>query len=150
MHGTEGLLRSTRNVETSRLTKTIGIYFLVVAMLFYFLWLTEVIPAMLQDTIPKSLTDVGLPTNGVHVIDLAIILPAIFLTGVLLLKRKPLASALAPAVLTFFVLMDITIGFLTLLMKWKGLESNATLAVVMFTLSGFSALLLIRFLKTVT
>ena len=41
-----------------------------VAALFYLLWLSAIVPAMLDGTTPQELVDVGLPTNPVHVIDL--------------------------------------------------------------------------------
>ena len=44
-----------------------------------------------------SVTDMALPTNPVHILDLAFFLPAVIATGVLLLKRRPLAYTVAPA-----------------------------------------------------
>jgi hypothetical protein len=39
--------------------------------------------------LPENLLTTGLPTNPVHVIDLAIILPGIFMTGIMLIKKQP-------------------------------------------------------------
>ena len=47
-----------------------------VGALFYLLWLSAIVPATLDGTTPQELVDVGLPTNPVHVIDLAVFLPA--------------------------------------------------------------------------
>ena len=98
----------------------IGFYFIIISMLFYFLWLSEIIPAIFQNTVPGSVVEAGLFTNAVHVIDLSVILPAIFITGVLLLKRKPIGIFLTPVLLTFFVLMNITIGILVVITRTKG------------------------------
>lgn len=129
--------------------KFIGIYFLIISVLFYFLWLSEIIPPLMQHTIPESLVDVGLFTNGVHVIDLAVFLPAIFITGLFLLKRNPLGFILTPVLLSFFVLMDITIGALAIVMKTRGIESDSTLTIIMGVLSMISLGLLIWYFKRI-
>jgi len=56
--------------------RTVSIYLALLAVLFYFLWLSEIIPALLARTIPQSIRDNGTPTNPVHVLDMAWILPA--------------------------------------------------------------------------
>lgn len=129
------------------MVRFIGFYFLIIATLFYFLWLSEIIPAIIHKAIPKSLTEVGLFTNGVHVIDLAIFLPGIFITGIFLLKRLSLGFILTPVILTFFVLMDITIGTLALVMKMNGIEINITLTAIMGILALVSLGLLIWYFK---
>ena len=82
----------------SRRAVTVVAWFLIVtAVLFGLLWLSEDVPALLAGTRPQSVIDMALPTNPVHILDLAFFLPAVIATGVLLLKRKPLAYTLAPA-----------------------------------------------------
>jgi hypothetical protein len=135
------------HVENKSLTRFIGIYFIIITVLFYFLWLSEIVPSTFQNTIPKSVSDAGLFTNGVQVIDLAIILPAIFITGIFLLKRISFGYILAPLILTFFVLMNITIGMLAVVMKIKGVESDLILTGIMGVLALVSLTLLIWYLK---
>lgn len=129
-------------------TRFIGIYLIIVAVLFYGLWLAEVLPASFHEMTPKSVTDAGLFTNGVHVIDLSVILPAIFIIGIFLLKKISYGYFLAPAILTFIILMDITIGSLVIIMSMKGIESNLVLAVIMYLLAFFSLSLLIWYFKS--
>src|ERR1035437_1665251 len=38
-------------------TKSTGIFLIVIAVLFYFIWLSEIIPAMLINTIPKRIVE---------------------------------------------------------------------------------------------
>lgn len=130
-------------------TRVIGIYFIIIAVLFYFLWLAEVVPASIQNTIPKSVAEAGLFTNGVQVLDLAIILPAIFITGILLMRRISLGFMLAPIILTFFILMDITIGALAVVMKVKGVEVDLMLTGIMSVLTLVSVSFLIWYFKDV-
>jgi len=132
-----------------RIVRFISIYFIVIAILFYVLWLSEIVPSIIKNTPPKSITETGLFTNGVHVLDLSVVLPAIFITGILLLRGKPFGFVLAPVILSFFVLMDLTIGMLALVMKTKGIESDLTLTAIMGTLALISLILLIRYFKNV-
>jgi hypothetical protein len=82
---------------------------IVTAVLFGLLWLSEDVPALLAGATPQSILDMALPTNPVHILDLAFFLPAVIVTGVLLLKGKPLAYTLAPAFIVFLVLTGIPI-----------------------------------------
>jgi len=137
------------NFQNKSLIRIIGIYFIIVSVIFYFLWLAEIIPSIFNNTQPNSLIETGLFTNGVHVIDLAVFLPAVFITGIFLLKRKSFGFMLTPVMLTFFVLMDITIGMLAVGMKMKGVESNLMLTAIMCIFTLISLALLIWYLRSV-
>jgi len=134
-------------LENKLAARFIGTYFIVIAALFYFLWLSEIVPATVQNTVPKSVSATGLFTNGVQVLDLAAFLPAVLITGISLLKRKPLGLIFTPMILTFFVLMDITIGTLAVYMKTRGLESDFILGVLMGAFALVSLSLLMWYLK---
>ena len=138
------------NFENKSLMRIIGIYFIAVSVIFYFLWLAEIIPSIINNAQPKSLIETGLFTNGVHVIDLAVFLPAVFITGIFLLKRKLFGFILTPIMLTFFILMDITIGILAAGIKMKGVESNLMLTAIMSIFTLISLALLIWYLRSIT
>ncbi|MBL7723915.1 MAG: hypothetical protein JNK27_07185, partial [Chitinophagaceae bacterium] len=125
----------------------VGIYFIILSVMFYFLWLSEIIPATVNKETPKSLQETGLPTNVVHVVDLAVFLPAIFITGILLYKKKLAGYILAPLLLSFFILMDITIGGLVVLIKHRGLEGDYSLTYIMAALTLFSIFTLIWYIR---
>lgn len=124
-----------------------GICFILLSLVFYMLWLAEIIPAIRRGEAPKSVKDTGLVTNIVHVLDLAVFLPGIFITGLLLVKRKKPGFIMAPVLLSFFVLMDITIGALVVFMKQRGLEGSYILTVLMGIMSGLSLMLLVYWLR---
>lgn len=127
--------------------KITGGYFMLIALLFYALWLKEIIPAITSGTAPAQLHDTGLFTNPVHVIDLSVVLPGMFITGVLLRQNKPLGYSLAPVFLVFTILMNCTIGYLAALMKVKGLTGDFSVSYIMAVLTVASVLLLVWFLK---
>lgn len=77
----------------------------LVPLAFYAIALSELIPAIANDEIPKNAQDFGLPTDFTHVIDMAIFLPAMGLGAFYLGQRKPIGYLLAGGLLTMLVEM---------------------------------------------
>jgi hypothetical protein len=132
-------------LRSSRFVMVIGIYFITIATSFYVLWLLDVIPASITQTTPNSLIGIDLLTNPVQVIDLSVFLPLIFISGLLTIKAKPLASILVPVVLVFLILMDITVAALTVVLVQEGFGGNMIVAMTMAGLGLFTFGLLIWF-----
>lgn len=133
--------------NNDKLVRITSIFFFFLSIVFYVLWLSVVIPDMKSTEVPQSLIDTGLMTNPVHVIDLSIFLPAIFIVAFLLWKKKRLSYLLTPVLLTFLVLMNLTIGFLHALMFDQGMAGNPSLIYVMVALSVFCLVLLNGYVK---
>jgi len=129
--------------------KSVGIYLIILSGSFYLLWLSEIISSLINNTTPVSIAETGLITNPVHALDLSVVLPGLMIIALLLLKRKPLGLLLVPAALTFGILMDITIGFLALAMKMKGMKSDISITIVMGVIALFTLFLLIRYLASI-
>jgi len=125
----------------------IGIFFVAIAILFYSLWLTEIITAAFKNEIPLTILNAGLLTNPVHVIDLSIFLPGTFVIGVMAVRRRPFATIFAPVLLVFFFLMDLTIATLSVMMKLRGVGGDYMVAIVMITLAAISLGLLVGFIR---
>lgn len=84
-------------------------FLLLTAVLFGFVWLSDIVPALIDGTAPVAASDVNLPTNPVHVLDLAFFLPAAAIVGGSLWQRRPLGYAAAPAMLVFVGLTGLPI-----------------------------------------
>lgn len=82
-----------------RARRFVSIVLLVIGTMFAALWLSEIIPALLEDRVPAALEDAGLATNPVYVLDLALLLPAAIWVGIALRRRRPWADVIAPALL---------------------------------------------------
>jgi len=139
---------TTPNKEINKLSntpRTIGVYLIAVSVVFNALWLTDVVTAILYDTLPKGLLDANLPTNPVQVIDLAIILPALAGTGILLFRGNRIGFLLAPMLLVFTLLMNLTIAGLNIVMLSQGLEFNRIITMVMLGLAVFNFILLLSY-----
>jgi hypothetical protein len=96
--------------------KAASILLAVVAILFYFAWLSELVPALVAGGVPQSVTQNGTPTNGVHVLDMAWILPAMGLAAFWLWRKQTLGYTLAGALLTFQILLVLAIISMTIFM----------------------------------
>ncbi len=129
--------------------KSTGAFILICGIFFYFLWLSSIVPAIIKNTVPVEITEIGMPTNPVHVLDLSIILPGLIITAILLLKKKPLGYMLAPVILTFFILMNIAIGILNIFLKMKGIADDYSVTIIMGVLTVVSLVFLLVFVRSV-
>ena len=90
----------------------LGLLLILLAFGFYLLWLSQDIPALVAGTVPLSVTQAGLLSNPVHVLDLGIFLPAFILTGISLLRNGTLGHVFAPSLLVFGLLTMLGIAFI--------------------------------------
>ncbi|HEX2728468.1 MAG TPA: hypothetical protein VHM16_01865 [Rubrobacteraceae bacterium] len=105
-----GLATTDFDVIKARFTegtpvRVASIFLAIVAATFYLLWMSEVVSALLSGEVPASVTDNGTPTNGVHVLDMAWILPSMVLAAVWLWRKRAIGYALAGVLLTFMTLL---------------------------------------------
>ena len=128
-------------------TKSTGIFLIVIATLFYFIWLSEIIPAILINATPKSIIESSLLINPVHVLDIAICLPALIITGIALIKKKNIGFLLAPTMMIFCIFMSIAIEAMVFVMKTKGFDANISLAIVFGLITLISSIFLSQYLR---
>jgi hypothetical protein len=98
---------AVRNVGPRLPRRTSAAYLLSVAGLFGFLWASQIAQAIVAGHAPEDVTRLGLVTNPVYTLDLALALPFLAFTGVLLLRRDRKASAMGLAALSWSVLMGL-------------------------------------------
>jgi hypothetical protein len=89
--------------------RVVGWYLIVIGGVFTLLWLSDIVPAMAGGRVPPGAVDLGLPSNPVHVLDLAFFLPAVIAVGRLVLLRRPAGLTLAPAAVVFLVMTGLPI-----------------------------------------
>lgn len=89
--------------------RTTALFLLLIAVLFAFTWLGQIVSAVMSGQLPAALKDAGWPMNPVYVLDLGFVLPLLALTGLRLLTRRPGAERLAAALLVFLPLLALSI-----------------------------------------
>jgi hypothetical protein len=97
---------------------------IVLATVFALLWLSEIVPDLLAGRGSTSAGDYQVPTNPVHVLDLAIFIPAVAVSGVLLLRKRPLGYATAPGMLVFLALTCVPITLTPLIADLRGHDAE--------------------------
>jgi hypothetical protein len=127
--------------------KTVSTFLAVLAMLFYFLWLRELVPSLIKGTVPKSITDSGLPTNAVHVLDMAWMLPVMLMTAVWLRQKQPVGYTLAGILLTFIFIMGLALISMTAFMKRLNQPVEMEIIAFFGMMSTASLFVLIWYLK---
>jgi len=117
-------------------------FLMITAVLFSLLWLSEDVPALVTGKTPQSLIDLALPTNPVHILDLAFFLPAAIVTGALLIKRRAFGFVVAPAFSVFLILVGLPILLTPVIQAVRGQEANWGITVPIGILTVFSAAVL--------
>jgi len=97
-----------------RTRRALGSALSILGLLFYFIWLSEDIPALLNGTVPLGVTQAGELVSPVHVLDMALYLPALIVTGISLWKNRSLGYVFGLPLLVFIILTFLAIGFIFL------------------------------------
>ncbi len=127
----------------------LAILFIIVAAMFYMLWLKDLIPAIINNEVPKSVTDYDLLVNPVHVIDISFALPGLIITTVFLLNKHSLGYLLAPIALVFIIVLTIALAAMVIMTRIKGISEDATIAIIFIILSFISIGFLWAFLRNI-
>lgn len=102
----------------------VGGVLVVVPLLFALLWLGEIVPDLLAARPSRSAALWRVPSNPVHVLDLAFLLPAVLVSGVALLRRRGLGYATAPGMLVLLGLTCLPILVTPLVAVARGVDPS--------------------------
>jgi hypothetical protein len=120
---------------------------MLTGILFTCLWLSEIVPALAQGTIPASITEVGLPVNPVHVLDLAFLLPAVILAGVVLRRGHPFGIVVAVPLTTFLIAMGLAIDAMVVVMRARGVDVALAMPAVVTAIVAIAAGVIVVYLR---
>jgi hypothetical protein len=120
-----------------------------IGAIFYLLWLSDIVPAVLDGTTPEVLVEAGVPTNPVHVLDMAVLLPAALLAGTLVARRRPMGYVLAPMVLVAMVFIALGIVSLMGVLAVRGEEASPGVAAGIAALAVVELLVVDRLLRAI-
>lgn len=138
----KSLLHNTRSKASS-------VMLMLIAVLFGSLWLSEIIPALLSDSIPANLVETGLWVNPIHVLDLAFLLPCMIITSNLLWRDEFYGSLLAVPLLVFSVAMGMGIIAMFIISASQGIAIPLPAAILVCLIMLLSACCSYLFLKEI-
>lgn len=133
------LRREPVTFPAGRTRRTAAAVIAAVGVLFGGLWLGELVPALLIGEVPASLVEAGLWVNPIHVMDLALVLPAFIATGLAALRQQQVGLFWLGPWLAFSVLMGSSIIAAMLLMTAAG-EGDAVPVAVMVSVVVLASL----------
>ncbi len=142
-----GSIRVQGWFNTERNVRGAVIYLYFFAALFYVLWLSEIIPAIMNNSVPAVLSQTGLFTNPVHVLDLSFLLPGFIITALLLKRRDALGYLFAPSIMTFSIVMTLSIATLIFYEIAGGFSTDYSPAIAMTIFALVSVLMFRYFMK---
>ena len=138
------LLRGTPVAYSQGHSRTFASWVVIATgVLFAGLWLGELVPALLNGTVPASLTDAGLWVNPIHVIDLSMVLPGFIVCGVAARRGRDHGLFWLGPWLVFSVLMGSSIIAAMVLMTVRG-SANTVPATAMVSVVVTASLLAVR------
>lgn len=85
-------------------------YLLITTVLFALLWLKDIIPAIVNDTVPSGLKGTGMVTNPIQTTDLAFGFPLALLSAIWLWQRRSWGYVLAGAFLVYDVIESVSVA----------------------------------------
>ena len=98
----------------------------------------SLLPALLAGRVPEEVA--SYTTLVTHTLDLGVIVPAVFATGVLLLRQSPLGDVVAPTLLVMSTLLGLTIAAATVAQALAGYPYTAAQLVTLVAPFGLLAL----------
>jgi hypothetical protein len=129
--------------------KSIASLLIIIALMFYGLWFSDILPAIFNNSVPESVSNYSLLTNPVHVLDISFMLPGLIITSVLLIKRKKTGFILAPILLVFTIMLSLSLIAMAVLLKVRNVSENLSLVWIFSLLAISSCIFLYLFLRRV-
>jgi hypothetical protein len=137
-----------RDLFTAAPRRTSSVFLLTVAALFYILELSTDLAAIMAGTVPAGLRETGLLVDPVHVLDMALVLPAMIIAAVSLWRGGSLGYLLAPPLLAFLGTLTIAIGGMFVSMAASGIPIVWPMVGVFAVSATLSFVLLARLLMS--
>jgi hypothetical protein len=125
-----------------------GGFMLFITILFYLLWLKDLVPPLIEGKAPPMVMENDYIINPVHAIDLSFMLPGLIIVSILLFRKHPLGLLLTPVVLVFIITLTIALAAMILVVFSRGIEESAGLVYVFAALAVVSGIILMLFLRS--
>ena len=137
---------------SSRLPRIWIAVFLFIAGLSLLVWLMDIIVGLTTRSVPFTLGPYT--TETTYIIDLGIILPAVYLAGILVLRRSPWGTLLASILITINVTIGLAVTSQSLVQAMDGIiltpAQYATYAAPFILLSFFAVGLLVSIQRNIS
>ena len=128
--------------------RSTAVFLWFVVATFLMLWLSDIVPALLDGVQPESLAESDTPTNGVEVLDLALLLPAAALTGVWVWRAQARGYVFATCLLSYIVVLGLALGAMVVGLAAADLDADPAVSVAFIIVSTVAAILLAAIVRS--
>lgn len=128
--------------------RTTATFLIVVAVLFAFLWLSQIFGAISSGRLPAAIADLNLPTSPVYSLDLAFALPGLAVTAGWLIRLDRRGPASAVASLAFLVLLGLSVLAIFAFEAVAGAALEVAPIAIFGVVTAIAAVLLVRAIAT--
>jgi hypothetical protein len=143
-----GLIRTGMGARLMGPEVRLPAWFLIAMPAFFtLLWFSEIVPDLLAGRPSTSAATYNVPTNPVHVLDLAFFLPAVCASGVLLLRRHRIGYASGPGSLIFLGLTCLPILVIPFIAQAHGDTPAWAILAPIGIVAAATLILLLRLLR---
>jgi hypothetical protein len=130
--------------------RRIGGTFVGLAALFAALWLADLVPALVRRETPATVVAWGTPTNAVHVLDLALVLPLLAWTGVRLWRRDVSVVVVTGVLLFKIVTLGLALLAMAALQVGRGQRVEPGLVAVFAAMTAAAMVAAAHYARAVT
>lgn len=127
--------------------RPVAVLLSAIVVLFAFLWLGDIVPALVDGVEPASLAESGTPTNGVEAIDLSFLLPAMALVARWVWRGEARGFALATGLLTYAGVLSLALVAMVIGQFEADYADSLAPALLFAVLAAVTGLLLVRALR---
>lgn len=141
----DAIARASSERTPIRLT---GNLLIGLSVVFYLMWGSDVIGSLLSGTAPHSAIDVGFPVNPIHVMDMALFLPGMIVTGLLLHRRRPLGYFMTAPFLVCSIIIGVAVMGMVVVMTLRGFSPAYPAIAAIGTSTILSSAALVLYLRS--
>lgn len=120
---------------------------LIIGIMFYALWSSDIIRALISGGLPQDVDKIGLFVNPIQVLDMAFLLPGAIIVSHLLRQKNALGQILTVPFLTFFITMGAAIIAIMIVLSQGGFSLPWPQMIMMGIIIMISSFVAFRFLK---
>ena len=120
---------------------------LIIGIMFYALWASDIIRALISGRLPQDVDKIGLFVNPIQVLDMAFLLPGAIIVSHLLRQKNALGQILTVPFLTFFITMGAAIISIMIVLSQGGFSLPWPQMIMMGIIIIVSSFVTVRFLK---
>ncbi len=123
-------------------------FLIVIVATFLLLWLSDILPAIVNGVEPESLAESATPTNGIQVLDLSLLLPGSALTAYWVWKSESRGYVFATGLVAYVALLSLALVAMIIGLSRADLAADTAISVIFIVVAGVASALLFAIVRS--